>query len=170
MEEYHFDGFRFDGVTSMLYHDHGLGTAFGDYKQYFSMNTDTQAVTYLQLANSLVKELNPSAITIAEDTSAMPGLALPVSQGGIGFSFRLAMGEPDMWIKILKERKDEDWDMWGIFYELTNRRPGDRLLRVPRSGPGGRQNHHVPALRQKYVHGHGKGRPGPGHRSGHRPA
>ena len=128
MEEYHFDGFRFDGVTSMLYHDHGLGTAFGDYKQYFSMNTDTQAVTYLQLANSLIKELNPSAITIAEDTSAMPGLALPVSQGGIGFSFRLAMGEPDMWIKILKERKDEDWDMWGIFYELTNRRPGEPVI------------------------------------------
>lgn len=126
--EYHFDGFRFDGVTSMLYHDHGLGTSFGDYKKYFSLNTDTQAVTYLQLANELVHEINPRTITIAEDTSAMPGLCLPIADGGIGFDYRLAMGEPDMWIRILKECSDEQWDMWQIYSELTGRRPKEKVI------------------------------------------
>ena len=128
MEEYHFDGFRFDGVTSMLYLDHGLGTAFTGYDQYFSMNTDTQAVTYLQLANEMIRQVNPSAITIAEDTSAMPGLALPVSKDGIGFDYRLAMGEPDMWIRLLKETPDEYWDLNSIYYELANRRPKEPVI------------------------------------------
>ena len=126
--EYHFDGFRFDGVTSMLYHNHGLGVAFTGYPSYFSMNTDTEAVTYLQLANDLVREVNPNAITIAEDTSALPGLCLPVSSGGLGFDYRLAMGEPDMWIKLLKEVKDEDWDMGHLWAELTSRRPQEKVI------------------------------------------
>lgn len=128
MEEYHFDGFRFDGVTSMLYHDHGLGTAFTDPSLYFSMNTDVDAVTYLQLASTLVKELNPNAILIAEDMSAMPGMCLPIKDGGIGFDYRLAMGEPDMWIKLLKNHKDEDWDFNQIYYELANRWPGEKVI------------------------------------------
>ena len=128
MEEYHFDGFRFDGVTSMLYHNHGLGQDFDNYKKYFSLNTNTDAVTYLQLANELVHELDSDAITIAEDTSAMPGLALPIADGGIGFDYRMAMGEPDFWIKTLKEKKDEDWDIWNIWYELTSRRPGEKVI------------------------------------------
>ena len=128
MEEYHFDGFRFDGVTSMLYHDHGLGTAFTGPELYFSMNTDTEAVTYLQLASDLVKEVNPYAILIAEDMSAMPGMCLPIKDGGIGFDYRLAMGEPDMWIRLLKERKDEDWDFNQIYYELANRWPSEKVI------------------------------------------
>ncbi len=128
MDEYHFDGFRFDGVTSMLYRDHGLGTAFTGLDQYFSMNTDTQAVTYLQLANCMVKTHNRRAIMIAEDTSAMPGLCLPISEGGIGFDYRLAMGEPDMWIKLLKERRDEEWDLNQIYYELTARWPDEKVI------------------------------------------
>ncbi len=127
-EEYHFDGFRFDGVTSMLYHDHGLGRAFMGYDSYFSMNTDLEAVTYLQLANLLVREINPNAITIAEDTSALPGLALPIKWGGVGFDYRLAMGEPDMWIKILKEVPDENWDLFHIYYELSCRRPREKVI------------------------------------------
>ena len=126
--EYHFDGFRFDGVTSMLYRNHGLGQSFGPYDRYFSLNTDTEAVTYLQLANELVRQVNPNAITIAEDTSAMPGLCLPIEAGGIGFDYRLAMGEPDMWIKILKEVSDENWDLWGIYGELTGRRPKEKVI------------------------------------------
>ena len=101
MDEYHFDGFRFDGVTSMLYLDHGLGVAFTGPDKYFSMNTDTDAVTYLQLASQLVKEVNPNAILIAEDMSAMPGMCLPIEDGGIGFDYRLSMGLPDMWIRLL---------------------------------------------------------------------
>ncbi|MBQ3000311.1 MAG: alpha amylase C-terminal domain-containing protein [Oscillospiraceae bacterium] len=128
MEEYHFDGFRFDGVTSMLYHDHGLGKAFMGYDSYFSMNTDVEAVTYLQLANLLVRQINKNAITIAEDTSALPGLAMPISWGGVGFDYRLAMGEPDMWIKLLKEVPDENWDLFHIYYELSVRRPKEKVI------------------------------------------
>ena len=128
LEEYHFDGFRFDGVTSMLYLDHGLGVAFTDNSKYFSMNTDTEAVTYLQLANELIRQVNPNAITIAEDTSALPGLALPVSDGGLGFDYRLAMGEPDMWIKLLKETPDEYWNMDSIYYELAIRRSHEKVI------------------------------------------
>ena len=127
-QEYHFDGFRFDGVTSMLYHNHGLGVSFAGYPDYFSMNTDTEAVTYLQLANEMVRQVNPNAITIAEDTSAIPGLCLPIEKGGIGFDYRLAMGEPDMWIKLIKEVTDENWDMGMLWAELTSRRPKEKVI------------------------------------------
>ena len=128
LTEYHFDGFRFDGVTSMIYHDHGLGTAFTSYDKYFSLNTDTEAITYLQLANELIRQVNPQAITVAEDMSAMPGMCLPIKDGGIGFDYRLAMGLPDLWIKLLKEQTDEQWDMWRIWWELTSRRPGEKYI------------------------------------------
>ena len=126
--EYHFDGFRFDGVTSMLYLDHGMGTAFDSYEKYFSMNTDTEAVTYLQLASETVRQVNPNAILIAEDMSAMPGMCLPVADGGIGFDYRLAMGQPDMWIRQLKEIPDEYWDLNHIYYQLTNQRPKEKVV------------------------------------------
>ena len=128
MEEYHFDGFRFDGVTSMLYLDHGLGTSFDCPEKYFSMNTDIEAITYLQLANEMVRQVNPKAIMIAEDMSAMPGMCLPIKDGGIGFDYRLAMGEPDMWIRLLKETPDEYWDLNSIYYELTCRRPKEKVI------------------------------------------
>lgn len=121
IEEYHFDGFRFDGVTSMLYHDHGLGSAFNNLGMYFSMNTDVQAVTYLQLANDLIKQVKKDAITIAEDMSGMPGMCEKVTDGGIGFDYRLGMGLPDMWIKLVKDWRDQDWNMGMIWHELTNR-------------------------------------------------
>ncbi len=128
METYHFDGFRFDGVTSMLYHDHGLGSAFSNYDMYFSMNTDTEAVTYLQLANELIHTINPKAVTIAEDMSGMPGMCLKIKDGGIGFDYRLSMGMPDLWIKYIKEYKDEDWDMQKLWYELGCRRPNEKNI------------------------------------------
>ena len=128
MEVFHFDGFRFDGVTSMLYHDHGLGSAFSGYDMYFSLNTDTEAVTYLQLANELIHKINPNAITVAEDMSGMPGMCIPIADGGIGFDYRLSMGVPDLWIKMLKEQKDEDWDIIKLWYELTGRRPKEKNI------------------------------------------
>lgn len=127
LEEYHFDGFRFDGVTSMLYHDHGLGTAFDDYAKYFSLNTDIDAVTYLQFANELIKALRPDALSIAEDMSGMPGMCLPIEAGGIGFDFRLAMGVPDFWVNTLK-KKDDDWSVGQLWYELTTSRPGEKRI------------------------------------------
>ncbi len=125
LTEYHFDGFRFDGVTSMLYYSHGLGEAFGGYGDYFNGHEDDNAICYLTLANLLIHEVNPHAITIAEEVSGMPGLAAPVKDGGYGFDYRLAMNIPDFWIKIIKERPDEDWKPSSIFWELTNRRAGE---------------------------------------------
>ena len=112
----------------MLYLDHGLGTSFDGYDKYFSMNTDTEAVTYLQLACETVRQVNPDAILIAEDMSAMPGMCLPIKDGGIGFDYRLAMGEPDLWIRLLKEVPDEHWDLNHIYYELTQRRPKEPVI------------------------------------------
>ena len=128
MTEYHFDGFRFDGITSMLYHDHGLGSNFDNDSKYFSMNTHTEAITYLQLANELIREVNPKAITIAEDMSGMPGMCLPIKDGGIGFDYRLAMGLPDMWIKTVKEKKDEDWEIGKMWGDMCLRRPGENTV------------------------------------------
>jgi 1,4-alpha-glucan branching enzyme len=128
LEEYHLDGFRFDGVTSMLYWDHGLGKAFGDYNLYFNQGVDENAVTYLALANMLIKEVKPSAITIAEDVSGMPGLAAPFNEYGMGFDFRMAMGIADHWIKWIKEKRDEDWSMGEMWYELTVKRPEEKTI------------------------------------------
>ena len=121
MEEFHFDGFRFDGVTSMLYMDHGLGVDFSSLDMYFSMNTDLESVTYLQLANELIREVNPHALTIAEDMSGMPGMCDPISDGGVGFSYRLGMGLPDLWIRLAKEYRDEDWNLGNLWTQLTFR-------------------------------------------------
>jgi len=128
MTEYHFDGFRFDGVTSMLYHDHGLGSNFDNDNKYFSLNTDTEAITYLQLANELIREVNPKAITVAEDMSGMPGMCLPIADGGIGFDYRLAMGLPDLWIKTVKEKADEHWNLGQMWGDMCLRRPGENSV------------------------------------------
>jgi len=125
MTEYHFDGFRFDGVTSMLYHDHGLGTDFNDNSKYFSYNTHTEAVTYLQLANELIRQVNPDAVTVSEDMSGMPGMCLPIEEGGIGFDYRLGMGLPDMWIRTVKEKSDDQWDIFQMWCDMCLRRPGE---------------------------------------------
>ena len=128
MEEYKFDGFRFDGVTSMLYYSHGLGESFGSYGDYYNGHQDGDAICYLTLANKLIHEVNPNAVTIAEEVSGMPGLAVPFNDGGIGFDYRMAMGIPDYWIKLLKEKKDEDWHPSGIWWELTNRRADEKTI------------------------------------------
>lgn len=128
MEEYHLDGFRFDGVTSMLYWDHGLGRDFGDYSLYFNEGVDENAVSYLALANMLIHEMDTTAITIAEDMSGMAGLAAPFEAGGVGFDFRMAMGIADHWIKWIKERPDEQWSVGEMWWELTNKRPDENTI------------------------------------------
>ncbi|NLI72902.1 MAG: 1,4-alpha-glucan-branching enzyme, partial [Bacteroidales bacterium] len=120
MEEYKFDGFRFDGVTSMLYRSHGLGEDFSGYDSYYNLNQDGDAICYLTLANKMIHQVNPNAITIAEEVSGMPGLASKVEDGGIGFDFRMAMGIPDFWIKYIKEVRMEHWKVGHIYWELTN--------------------------------------------------
>ena len=128
LEEFKFDGFRFDGVTSMLYYSHGLGEAFCNYGDYFNGHQDDNAICYLTLANRLIHQLNPRAITIAEEVSGMPGLAAPFEDGGYGFDYRMAMNIPDYWIKTIKEKKDEDWKPSSLFWEVTNRRKDEKTI------------------------------------------
>ncbi len=128
LDEFKFDGLRFDGVTSMLYYDHGLGKNFTDYGMYYDGSQDEDAIVYLTLANKLIHETKPHAITIAEEMSGMPGLATPLEAGGYGFNYRLAMGIPDFWIKTIKEIPDEHWDVGNIYYELTSRRMDESTI------------------------------------------
>jgi len=128
LEEYHFDGFRFDGITSMIYYNHGLGKNFTSYGEYFDGGQDVDALVYLFLANKMIHEFKPGAITIAEEMSGMPGLAADSAKGGFGFDFRLSMGVPDFWIKIIKETADENWDMGKLLHELSQHRPEERIV------------------------------------------
>lgn len=128
LDVFNFDGFRFDGVTSMIYRDHGLGDRQGSYDDYFSANIDEDAVAYLTIANTLIHEVRPDAITIAEEVTALPGLAAPRELLGVGFDFRLAMGVPDFWIKLLKHSKDEDWNISEIWRELSGRRSEEKTI------------------------------------------
>ena len=128
LDEYKFDGFRFDGITSMLYFHHGLGKAFTSYNDYFDHSVDEQALTYLSLANQVIHDTRPDAMTVAEDVSGMPGLAASRTDGGVGFDFRLAMGIPDHWIKLTKNMRDEDWHMGGLRHELTNHRHDEKTI------------------------------------------
>lgn len=128
LDEYKFDGFRFDGVTSMLYCSHGLGEAFMNYSDYYNGHQDGDAIVYLTLANKLIHEVNENAITIAEEVSGMPGLAAKYEDGGYGFNYRMAMNIPDYWIKMIKEKKDEDWHPSSIWWETTNRRTDEKTI------------------------------------------
>lgn len=128
LDEYRFDGFRFDGVTSMLYFDHGLAKVFTSYTDYFGENVDEDAAVYLALTNKVIHTVSPDAITIAEEVSGMPGLAAPIEKGGYGFDYRLAMGVPDYWIKLVKEIPDEHWPMGHLYHELTNRRADEKTI------------------------------------------
>jgi 1,4-alpha-glucan branching enzyme len=127
MEEFNFDGFRFDGVTSMLYHHHGY-TSFDHYGKYFNDEVDRDAVLYLQMANMLIHSIKPDALSIAEDVSGMPGLCRPVEEGGIGFDYRLSMGIPDYWIKLLNDRTDEQWDIHEMWNMLNHRRRHEKSI------------------------------------------
>ncbi len=128
LDEYHFDGYRFDGVTSMLFWDHGLGDAFTNYGMYFNGSVDDDAWCYLQMANRVIHESHPDAITIAEDVSGMPGCAAKATDNGIGFDFRMAMGEPDYWFRLAETVPDDNWSMSGLFYELTNKRREEKVV------------------------------------------
>jgi 1,4-alpha-glucan branching enzyme len=128
LEEYRFDGFRFDGVTSMLFYDHGLGRDFSSYDMYFDGGQDEDAIVYLSLANLLAREVRPGTLSIAEDVSGYPGIAAPVDAGGMGFTHRLAMGIPDYWIKTIKEKSDEQWNMGELYHELTSKRVDEQVI------------------------------------------
>jgi 1,4-alpha-glucan branching enzyme len=128
LDEYRLDGYRFDGITSMLYLHHGMNKAFTSYDDYFNESVDEGALTYLALANRVIHAVRPDAITIAEDISGMPGLAARAENGGFGFDYRFAMGVPDFWIKLIKEKADEHWPINHLWYELNNRRREEKTI------------------------------------------
>jgi 1,4-alpha-glucan branching enzyme len=128
LKEYRFDGFRFDGVTSMLYYDHGLSRDFTEYSMYYDGNQDEDAICYLNLANTLIHEINPFALSVAEEMSGYPGLAAKTDEGGLGFDYRMAMGTPDYWIRLIKEKADEKWNVDEMYYELTNKRIEEKTI------------------------------------------
>ena len=128
LEEFRFDGYRFDGITSMIYYDHGLGKNFVSYEDYFNDNQDEDALTYLFLANKLIHQYKPEAITVAEEMSGMPGIAASSEKEGFGFDYRLSMGVPDYWIKLVKDTSDENWDMGAVMHELTQHRPEEKVI------------------------------------------
>ncbi|QZT35720.1 alpha amylase C-terminal domain-containing protein [Halosquirtibacter xylanolyticus] len=128
MEMFRFDGFRFDGVTSMLYQDHGLERAFTEYNDYYNGGMDWDALAYLRMANKLVKAIHPNALSIAEEMSGLPGLAGKISEGGYGFDYRMAMGVPDFWIRMIKDTLDPDWSMGEIFHQLTSHREEEKVV------------------------------------------
>lgn len=128
LQHFHFDGFRFDGVTSMMYLNHGLGQDFMSYSDYYNLNQDGDAICYLTMANQLIHELNPRAITIAEEMSGMPGLASPIRQCGIGFDYRLAMGIPDYWIRIVKDKPQQEWNPEEMYWTLLNHRAEEQTI------------------------------------------
>ncbi len=127
LDEYRVDGFRFDGVTSMMYFHHGLGRNFTGYGDYFGPEVDEDALTYLALANRVIHQVRPDAVTVAEDVSGMPGLAADAAEGGAGFDYRLAMGVTDLWFRLF-DLPDEDWNMFTLYHELTNRRRDERSI------------------------------------------
>lgn len=128
LKEFKFDGYRFDGVTSMLYFDHGLERAFTSYDDYFNAGVDHEATTYFRLANKLIKQINPNSLSIAEDMSGMPGLAVSIEDGGLGFDYRMAMGVPDFWIKMIKDKSDDEWEVGDIFHQLTSKRMDEKVV------------------------------------------
>ena len=128
LDEYHFDGYRFDGVTSMLYLHHGLGTDFTEYGMYFDASVDEDACTYLTLANEVIHTVRPDALTVAEDVSGMPGIGAPMDEGGLGFDYRMAMGVPECWFRLVRDIRDEDWSAGFLWHELTNRRADERTV------------------------------------------
>jgi 1,4-alpha-glucan branching enzyme len=128
LDEFKIDGFRFDGITSMLYTHRGIGSSFNSYSDYFNDYVDEEAYTYLALANKVIHAVKPSAKTIAEDISGMPGLTASTDEGGCQFNFRQAMGVSDYWFKMLKDMRDEDWNLDGLWHELTNKRPEEQTI------------------------------------------
>jgi 1,4-alpha-glucan branching enzyme len=128
LDEFHFDGFRFDGITSMLYLHHGLGVDFKDYSQYFDATVDEDAWIYCNLANRVIHAVRPDAITVAEDVSGMPGIAAPIADSGAGFDYRMAMGVPECWFRLVRDVRDEDWSISYLWHELTNRRADEQTV------------------------------------------
>jgi 1,4-alpha-glucan branching enzyme len=83
---------------------------------------------YLILIRLVLALTQKNVTTIAEDVSAFPGITLKIQEGGIGFDYRLNMAIPDFWINLLKNVKDEDWDIYKMVYSYKNVRQHEKVI------------------------------------------
>jgi 1,4-alpha-glucan branching enzyme len=91
LETFHVDGLRVDAVASMLYRDYSRKPGEWVPNRYGGRE-NLEAIDFLKRLNTIVAERAPGAITLAEESTAFPGVSAPVQDGGLGFSYKWNMG------------------------------------------------------------------------------
>ncbi|MEM9550625.1 MAG: 1,4-alpha-glucan branching protein GlgB [Pseudomonadota bacterium] len=123
MEEYHIDGLRVDAVASMLYRDYSRQE--GEWvPNIHGGRENLEAIGFLQQMNEAVYAAYPSAMTIAEESTAFPGVCGMTSDGGLGFGFKWNMGWMNDTLRYMSEdpvhrKYHHDKMTFGLHYAFS---------------------------------------------------